>query len=67
MADHGLHRRIQLSAADVMGFMFRRNLGVHEQTFALGESLAHLHRLWHLGEVQRSRDAKGVYRFFYTP
>ena len=43
--------------------MFKRKLGLHEQTFALGEALAHLHWLWHCGEVQRTQDAAGIYRF----
>ena len=52
-----------VAAAQVMERMFRRPLGLHEQTFALGEALAHLHWLWHRGEVRRTRDAAGVYRF----
>lgn len=51
------------SASSVMAFMFRRSLGVHEQTFALGEALAHLHWLWMRGEVRRSLGTDGVYRF----
>jgi glyoxylase-like metal-dependent hydrolase (beta-lactamase superfamily II) len=50
------------TAAEAMRQMFRRPLGPHEQTFALGEALAHLHWLWHRGEVRRTQEA-GVYRF----
>ncbi|WP_353618832.1 hypothetical protein [Paenacidovorax monticola] len=35
--------RCGVSAREVMKGMFRRELGLHEQTFALGEALAHLH------------------------
>jgi hypothetical protein len=31
-------------------------------TFALGESLAHLHALWYEGKLER-RDDAGIYRF----
>jgi hypothetical protein len=31
-------------------------------TFALGESLAHLHALWYEGKLERKVDG-GVYRF----
>jgi glyoxylase-like metal-dependent hydrolase (beta-lactamase superfamily II) len=56
-------RQSPCSAAEIMSKMFRRPLGLHEQTFALGEALAHLHWLWHCGEVQRTQDAAGIYRF----
>ena len=51
------------SAADVLPIMFKRKLDLHQTTFAMGESIAHLHALWFDGKLQRSRDAAGVYRF----
>ena len=51
------------SAADIVPIMFRRELDMHQLTFALGEALAHLHRLWNDGELKRQRDADGVFRF----
>lgn len=51
------------SAADVMPVLFKRKLDLHQTTFAMGESIAHLHALWHAGELQRSKDAEGVWRF----
>jgi glyoxylase-like metal-dependent hydrolase (beta-lactamase superfamily II) len=51
------------SAADIVPVMFKRELDLHQMTFALGESLAHLHALWHAGTVERKRDDDGVYRF----
>ncbi len=52
------------SAADVVPIMFRRReLDVHQLTFALGEAIAHLHLLWHAGELRREVDEAGVFRF----
>ncbi|MFM2240277.1 MAG: hypothetical protein RJA69_1651 [Pseudomonadota bacterium] len=51
------------SAADIMPVLFRRELDLHQTTFAIGESLAHLHALWHDGQLKRQRDALGVLRF----
>jgi glyoxylase-like metal-dependent hydrolase (beta-lactamase superfamily II) len=51
------------SAADIVPVLFRRELDLHQTTFALGESLAHLHALWFDGRVERRLDAGGVYRF----
>ncbi|MBC7730918.1 MAG: MBL fold metallo-hydrolase, partial [Bacteriovorax sp.] len=43
--------------------LFKRPLDLHQTTFALGESLAHLHALWLSGQLTRRHDADGVYRF----
>jgi len=51
------------SAADIMPVMFKRKLDLHQTTFAMGEAIAHLHALWFDGQLQRTRDADGVYRF----
>ncbi len=50
------------TAADLLPVLFRRPLDVHQTTFAMGESIAHLNALWHEGRLQRQRD-QGVYRF----
>lgn len=52
-----------LSAAELLPVLFKRPLDLHQTTFALGESLAHLHALWHAGRLQRRQDADGVWRF----
>ena len=52
-----------VSAYDVLPMLFRRPLDLHQTTFALGESVAHLHRLWHAGKLKRERDANGILRF----
>ncbi len=51
------------SAADILPILFKRPLDLHQTTFAMGESIAHLHALWHAGTLQRRRDAHGVFRF----
>ena len=51
------------SAADALPVLFKRPMDMHQTTFAMGESIAHLHALWFAGKVQRSLDAQGVFRF----
>jgi glyoxylase-like metal-dependent hydrolase (beta-lactamase superfamily II) len=51
------------SAADIVPLMFKRQLDIHQMTFAMGEALAHLHLLWLAGELKRTEDADGVIRF----
>jgi glyoxylase-like metal-dependent hydrolase (beta-lactamase superfamily II) len=52
-----------MSANDVLPVLFKRALDAQQATFALGESLAHLHLLWHAGDLSRQRDVDGIYRF----
>jgi hypothetical protein len=51
------------SAADIVPLMFKRQLDIHQLTFAIGEALAHLHLLWLAGALKRNQDADGVIRF----
>lgn len=51
------------SAADIVPIMFRRPLDAHQLTFALGEALAHLHKLWFDGVLKRTVDSDGIIRF----
>ena len=51
------------SAAEIVPMMFPRALDAHQLSFAMGEALAHLHRLWIAGELKRAQDADGVMRF----
>jgi glyoxylase-like metal-dependent hydrolase (beta-lactamase superfamily II) len=51
------------SAADIVPVMFPRELDSHQLTFALGEALAHLHKLWFDGALTRSIGSDGVVRF----
>lgn len=51
------------SAHDMLSVIFRRPLDFHQTTFAMGESVAHLHALWYAGKMKRFQDAQGVWRF----
>jgi len=51
------------SAMDIVPVMFRRPLDAHQLSFALGEALAHLHKLWYDGELHRLKGNDGVFRF----
>lgn len=50
-------------AAQLLPVMFRRPLDLHQMTFAMGEAVAHLNRLWLAGQLRRTLDADGIYRF----
>jgi glyoxylase-like metal-dependent hydrolase (beta-lactamase superfamily II) len=50
-------------AADIVPVLFKRELDLHQTTFAIGESLAHLHALWFDGRVERRVGDDGVFRF----
>jgi len=54
------------SAADIVPLMFKRKLDAHQLTFALGEALAHLNKLWHDGMLRREVGNDGVVRFSST-
>jgi glyoxylase-like metal-dependent hydrolase (beta-lactamase superfamily II) len=56
-------REQPVSAWDVLPILFKRKLDLHQTTFAMGESVAHLHALWHGGKMRRLQDAQGVWRF----
>ncbi|MCA1326472.1 MBL fold metallo-hydrolase [Herbaspirillum sp. alder98] len=51
------------TGVDILPVLFKRALDTHQLSFALGESVAHLHMLWYQGKLRRSLDADGVYRF----
>ena len=51
------------SAHDMLKVIFKRPLDFHQTTFAIGESVAHLHALWFDGKMSRTKDAQGVWRF----
>lgn len=50
------------TAASIVPVLFKRTLDLHQTTFALGESLAHLHALWADGAVTRT-ERDGVLYF----
>jgi glyoxylase-like metal-dependent hydrolase (beta-lactamase superfamily II) len=51
------------SAADIVPIMFRRPLDAHQLSFALGEALAHLHKLWFDALLVRTVTPDGVLMF----
>jgi glyoxylase-like metal-dependent hydrolase (beta-lactamase superfamily II) len=51
------------SGADIVPIMFKRELDLHQMTFAIGEAVAHLHMLWYEGKLSRLSGTDGVYRF----
>jgi glyoxylase-like metal-dependent hydrolase (beta-lactamase superfamily II) len=55
--------RAPQSAADVLPVLFKRALDLHQTTFAMGESIAHLHLLWFERKLRRERSEDGVWRF----
>jgi len=54
------------SAMDALPVLFHRQLDQQQIPFAVGESIAHLHLLWHAGRLARARGADGVWRFTPT-
>ena len=55
--------RTPMCAADIVPIMFRRPLDTHQLSFALGEALAHLHKLWFDGIVRREKGDDAILRF----
>jgi glyoxylase-like metal-dependent hydrolase (beta-lactamase superfamily II) len=51
------------SATDIVPVMFSRPMDAHQLTFAIGEALAHLHKLWFDGELKRQIGEDGIVRF----
>jgi glyoxylase-like metal-dependent hydrolase (beta-lactamase superfamily II) len=52
-----------LAAAQLMSVLFRRELDVQQQFFAMGETIAHLNHLWRSGKLDRQVGAGGAIRF----
>lgn len=55
------------TAAGLLPVLFKRPLDLHQTTFAMGESIAHLHALWLSGQLVRERGDDGVLRFSRAP
>jgi len=56
-------RQAPKTAADLLEVLFRRKLDDNQIFFAMGEAIAHAHRLYYAGKLQRIVDAEGVARF----
>ncbi len=50
-------------ASQVLPVLFKRELDLHQLTFALGETIAHLNHLWHAGSLARIEDGQGRLQF----
>ena len=53
----------EVSAAEVLPVLFRRELDLQQRFFAMGEAIAHLNHLWHGGRIKRTVAADGAIRF----
>jgi len=51
------------SARDLVPILFKRELDLHQLTFAMGEAIAHLNYLWREGSLVREVSSDGVTRF----
>lgn len=51
------------TAVEILPVMFKRPLDTHQLSFALGEAVAHLHKLWFDGALQRRLGDDGIFRF----
>jgi glyoxylase-like metal-dependent hydrolase (beta-lactamase superfamily II) len=51
------------SAAELIPVLFRRQLDTHQIFFAMGEAIAHLHRLMYDSKLERRKGKDGVLRF----
>jgi glyoxylase-like metal-dependent hydrolase (beta-lactamase superfamily II) len=51
------------SAAELLPVLFHRPLDLHQTTFAMGESIAHLNALWLDRQLHRRLGTDGVWRF----
>jgi len=51
------------SAMDIVPIMFRRPLDAHQLSFALGEALAHLHKLYYENALKKLQSNDGIFRF----
>jgi glyoxylase-like metal-dependent hydrolase (beta-lactamase superfamily II) len=52
-----------MSAAELLGVLFRRPLDAHQTFFAMGEAIAHLHYLYYAGRATRAIGSDGVMRY----
>lgn len=51
------------TAVEMLPVLFRRPLDLHQQSFAIGEAVAHMHRLLYDGRVRRLTGNDGAFRF----
>lgn len=52
------------SAAELIPILFKRQLDMHQLSFAIGEAIAHLHALYFQQKLQRRVNEQGIYKFY---
>lgn len=52
-----------ITAKELVPILFKRELDLHQLTFAMGEAIAHLNYLWREGSLRREVSSDGVMRF----
>lgn len=52
------------NAAQLIPILFKRQLDMHQLTFAMGEAIAHLHALYFQNQVERRLTTEGIYQFY---
>lgn len=55
-----------ITARELVPILFKRELDIHQLTFAMGETIAHLNYLWKRAKLQRVMDSGGVWQFSRT-
>lgn len=50
------------AAPELLSYLFKREFDAHQLSFAMGEAIAHLNYLMHVGRLRRTFD-QGIYRF----
>lgn len=53
----------EMTAFQISKVLFQRELTIHEERFALGETLSHLAYLLAKGEIKKTPDAQGVWHY----
>ena len=51
------------TAREIVPVLFKRELDIHQLTFAMGETIAHLNYLMKRGKLNRISDSEGIWRF----
>ena len=54
------------SAYSILPVLFKRQLDLHQMTFAMGEAIAHLHALYFAGKLKRLVASDGLIEFVQT-
>jgi glyoxylase-like metal-dependent hydrolase (beta-lactamase superfamily II) len=55
--------QVPTTAKKLLPVLFHRKLDIHQMTFAMGETIAHLNYLWRRGTIKRQLDEHGVLWF----